>query len=419
MAKFLQHVGGAISVAPDFSGSTIDFPKKGYYRIACSQSLGFHLLPIEELQVPDKVYGSLLKYNDRIMEVFQQRQDLPTTVMLEGLKGSGKSLMMKKLANDFVNNHDGIVLLCTSPFTGDGFFEFLQAFKQPKMVLMDEFDKVYSDKGDLDNILTLLDGTYASHTLFVLTMNASSASSKFEFFHNRPGRVFFNIKFKSVDLEAVQLYLEDCLDNKSRIPEVMMFVKRFRNFNMDMLGTLVREINDTKNVDINDIAVYLNIKPDLSLDDMFFDYRVKIDGLEISDYVSRDYLSSARIRQFLNSMQKGNFKDAGLYIDSNRHGYWNLTKNTIWDDKEHSTETDEKEYSVVISHKGKPVGALATFSFNVSGEEAAMKQDPESGVVTLTQKVLLDQLGEDTPNKECIVEVLLIPELIRHTSFGF
>lgn len=55
--------------------------------------------------------------------------------MLEGLKGSGKSLMMKTIAKEFVEEEDGIVLLCNAPYADDDFFEFLQNISQKKIIL--------------------------------------------------------------------------------------------------------------------------------------------------------------------------------------------------------------------------------------------------------------------------------------------
>lgn len=164
---------GVITIAPDFSGIALDRVPAGYYRIALSQEIGFYLAAVEPLQVAEKIYGNLLEHLPRIEAAFAEQTDKPLSVMLEGLKGSGKSLLMKTLAKRFVENEDGIVLMCNAPFTGDAYFEFLQKITQKKIVLMDEFDKVYKEKDDRNNILTLLDGNFSSHTMFVLTMNAT------------------------------------------------------------------------------------------------------------------------------------------------------------------------------------------------------------------------------------------------------
>ena len=95
---------GAITIAPDFSGIALDSVPAGYYRIAVSQELGFYLTEVDPLQVAEKVYGNLLEHLPRIEAAFNEITDKPMSVMLEGLKGSGKSLLMKTLAKRFVEN---------------------------------------------------------------------------------------------------------------------------------------------------------------------------------------------------------------------------------------------------------------------------------------------------------------------------
>ncbi|WAW11602.1 AAA family ATPase [Acinetobacter phage nACB1] len=379
MTQFIKQPG-MVTIAPDFSGITIDKVPAGYYRIACAPGIGFHLVPIEPLQVADKIYGSLLKHIPRIEEVWEERKGVPTTVLLEGLKGSGKSLLMKTLAKRFVEQHDGIVLLCNVPYTGDDFFEFLQQITQKKIVLMDEFDKVYKDTDARNNILTLLDGTMASHTLFVLTMNASSGSKGFEFFHNRPGRVFFNISFKGVDYEAIQAYLEDQLADKSKLGELMTFVKRFTQFNMDMLGTLVREVNACPDVALEDIAVYLNTKPDITLDDIFFDYKVLRNGVDVSKITTG--LSSAAFKVLLKGLQDPSREEC-INPMGTRSIVWNETENREYNPVTDKDKGHDLKHGAMLKDK-KTLTFMPYWDDYIYSRNCTMVQDPATGVLTIT-----------------------------------
>lgn len=412
MTQFIKQPG-MITIAPDFSGISLDRVPKGYYRIAVAMNIGFHLVPIEPLQVADKIYGSLLKHIPRIEQVWDERKGVPTTVLLEGLKGSGKSLLMKTIANRFVENEDGIVLLCNSAFTGDEFFEFLQQINQKKIVLMDEFDKVYSNKEERNNILTLLDGTMSSHTLFVLTMNASSSSGGFEYFHNRPGRVFFNLSFKGVDYEAIQGYLEDQLDNKAKVAELMAFVKRFTEFNMDMLGTLVREVNACPDLSLEEIAEYLNTKPDLSIEDIFFDWSLKRNGVDVTKLTYG--ISDSRIKDFIRAIQDPRCSSC-INVMGSRNTYWNATKNV-----EHFTngttpnpdftEGDNIIYGGLIK-KGKKSEFVPYWDDYIYAKHATMVQDPATGVITIT--VADADEDEDAADEDAATYVLeLHPQRLR------
>lgn len=403
--KFIKHPG-AITIAPDFSGVSIDRVPAGYYRVACSQTMGWHLVPVEPLNTPPKVYGSLLKHVPRIKEVFAERVGVPTTVMLEGLKGSGKSLMMKTIAKQFVEEEDGIVLLCNAPYAGDGFFEFLQSISQKKIVLMDEFDKVYNEKDVRNQILTLLDGLYASHTLFILTMNASSHSSGFEFFHNRPGRVFFNIKFKGVDYDAIQAYLEDCLDNQEILPEVMQFVKRFTEFNMDMLGTLVREINALPGVGLDEIATYLNVKPDLTLDDITFGVKVTRNGVDVSKMVRENYLSDSNLRGFLQRI--GTRQSDTLNIQSLDRDYINKDTGKRWS----YNDGEDLRKLGNLGLKGKELVEVEQFDCYIDTSSVERTQDPKTGEITLKGKCI-----HSADNNEFVVT--LTPEIRKRYTYAF
>lgn len=414
-----------ITIAPDFSGIALDKVPAGYYRVSAAPGIGFHLVPVQPLNVPDKVYGSLLKHAPRINEVFNEREGVPTTVLLEGLKGSGKSLMMKTIAKNFVNNEDGIVLLVDAPFAGSDFFSFLQQIDQKKIVLMDEFDKTYSTTDERNAILTLLDGNYASHTLFVLTMNASSADNKFEFFHNRPGRVFFNIKFKAVDYDAIQAYLEDHLDDKSKVADVLMFTKRFTAFNMDMLGTFVREVNAAPHLDLDAIAEYLNTKPDLSIEDMTFEVVVMRNGVDVSKFIPYNRISDYEVRKWLQAVKDVNRNQYHVNMESS-YTYHDLY------DTESFKPVDQKKLPADLSQlgnseieeasKGKYKYGLLSVSVNgvktitdcfdeyINLSEFTLEQDTKSGTITLTGK-------EQNGDEDYVIKIL--PQVRQRYNLAF
>lgn len=394
MAKFLVHPD-AISIAPDFSGVAKDNVPAGYYRVGTCLKRGFILVPIDPLTVPNKVYGSLLQHVPRIKEVFNERVGLPTSVILEGLKGSGKSLMMKTMAKDFVEKDNGVVILVNQPYTGDDFFEFLQQISQQKMVLMDEFDKVYRREEDRNSILTLLDGTSSSHTLFVITMNASAESKGFEYFHNRPGRIFFNIKFSSVDMEAIEAYLEDSLDDQDKVVDVMTFVKRFNTFNMDMLGTLVREINACPQHDLEAISTYLNVKPDISIDDVVFDLKIFRDGVDVTKVVASYRLRDGEIKGFLKYPDRSE-----LYLNFDSLDMDNLPS---------ASKSKQNERKVNKVHHNREDLFLEPFDEYLYRDAVTQEQDKKTGQVILK--------GKSTAGP--MYEVICTPRIATKTKWTF
>lgn len=400
---------GIITIAPDFSGIALDSVPAGYYRIGFNPDAGqFYLAEVDSLQVAEKVYGNLLEHLPRIEAAFNEITDKPMSVMLEGLKGSGKSLLMKTLAKRFVENEDGIVLMCNSPFTGDAYFEFLQKISQKKIVLMDEFDKVYNDKDARNNILTLLDGNFASHTMFILTMNAGLASGNFEFFHNRPGRVMFNIKFRGVPIEAIQAYAEDHLLDKSKVADVVTFVKRFTDFNMDMLSKLINEINYCPNLSLEQISEYLNVKPDLSLDDVFFNARILREGLDVTKHIHGSN-SDRHYKHFLKALASPNNGTTELNLMLTSTVTWIPELKREYDQiADAGTDLATERGAIIHAGRGNKV-FVKSFDEYLYTTDTVRVQDPKTGVITLTCK--------SEQGNSWIVE--LTPEVMKRYNYAF
>ena len=407
MTQYFQHPG-AITIAPDFNGVALDRIPAGYYRIGFNHDKGeYFLANVEALQVAPKVYGNLLDHLDRIESAFNESTDKPISVMLAGMKGSGKSLLMKTLANRFVEQEDGIVLMCNAPFTGDGYFEFLQKITQKKIVLMDEFDKVYKEKDQRNNILTLLDGNYASHTLFILTMNADLGSGNFEFFHNRPGRIMFSIKFKGVSAEAIKAYAEDHLNDQSKVMEVVAFVKRFTDFNMDMLSKLVNEINYCPTSSLEEISEYLNVKPDLSLDDVYFKATYKRNGIDLTKHI-HGCTSDRNIKHILREIGNPS-TDAYLNLMLTANVMWNVDADRAYDvdtDKGTGVTAQHGVHAYVSRNKKEFVNRFDEYLYASSMQRT---QDPATGFITLT--TVLDN--------ESKWEIELEPQVAKRYTYAF
>lgn len=382
MTTYLKSPVGDITIAPDFKGAELERVPAGYWRVEVDPFGKYYLSPVKPFEVPEKIYGSLLKHVPRIKQVFDEKVH-GMTVMLEGLKGSGKSLLMKYISKDFVDNHEGIVII-NEGYSGPDFFTFIQNIQQQKIVITDEFDKKYKDTEKRNSLLSLLDGTYPSHTMYILTMNASSRHESFEFFHNRPGRVFFNLKFNAVDIEAIEAYFKDTLDDQSKLLDVMAFIKRFRAFNMDMLGTLSAEINACPELSLDDIAEYLNIKPDVQLSDMYLTAEVTINGYNAVDALTSQYLSNENLQHFLKSLQQG--RECVLNICT--------SSRTYLDDQNKITyiASDSVNRTNVLKN-GKQSAYIGYFDVYLNTKEAAITRNEEGNFI-ITQTVELPKIHD-------------------------
>lgn len=199
---------------------------------------GFYFEPIPDFEVNGKIYGETTSRVDRVINTFNDRPG-STGVILQGEKGSGKT-MFARLLSSVLNKQGVITLVVNTPFAGESFNNLINSVTQPCVIIFDEFEKVY-DSAQQQKLLTLLDGTYQSKKLFVVTCNEIYRVS--EYMKNRPGRFFYSFQYDGLSAEFVREYCQDCLKNKDRIESVVTFSRTFSKLNFDILKAIVEEMN--------------------------------------------------------------------------------------------------------------------------------------------------------------------------------
>jgi hypothetical protein len=239
-----------------FAGSSLDVSDTlpgGNYVLQFNPMAGFSLEQAEPFRMPDRIYGNCLRYTDRIVNTFRSRPG-NTGVLLTGDKGSGKTLLARQVA---ITSGLPTIIINTA-FKGDEFNSFLSGITQPCIVMLDEFEKVY-DRDDQEKILTLLDGTYQSKKLFLLTSNNKWRID--DNMRNRPGRIFYLMEFGGLDEKFIKEYCEENLSNQDWITKVVEVSRLFDVFNFDLLASIVEESN-RYGEDPATLTDLLNAKPE-------------------------------------------------------------------------------------------------------------------------------------------------------------
>jgi DNA polymerase III delta prime subunit len=226
----------------------------GNYTVGQDPYGNFFLEQIEDFELPEKLYGKTTRHTDRIINSFWKRPT-QTGVLLNGEKGSGKTLLAKNISTELAKQGVPTIVI-NKAWTDEGFFKLLQDIDQPCIIMFDEFEKVY-DRDDQERILTLLDGVFASKKLYILTVNDKWRIDSH--MRNRPGRIFYLIDFKGLEASFIREYAEDKLENKSYIDQLCNIAALYSEFNFDMLKALVEEMN-RYNESPSDALELLNIK---------------------------------------------------------------------------------------------------------------------------------------------------------------
>lgn len=276
MSYFLKS-GATFRVATKESMDLHESLPAGTYTVKLDQmSQQFYLEAIDSFEIRGKIYGDTRRQAERILTTFNDR-DTSTGVMLNGEKGSGKTLLAKMLSVRAAEL--GIpTIVINSPWCGDQFNAFMQMIEQPTVVLFDEFEKVY-DREDQEKMLTLLDGVYPSKKLFVLTCNDKWRVD--QHMRNRPGRIYYMMEFRGLEQDFIVEYCRDNLKNKDNIDSICRIATMFDQFNFDMLKALVEEMN-RYNETAHEAMKMLNAKPEFS-GEVRYQINLQPRGLDIDE----------------------------------------------------------------------------------------------------------------------------------------
>jgi len=226
----------------------------GTYTVGANPK-GFFLTPITSFEIEGKIYGNASRQADRILNTFRDRPNA-TGVLLNGEKGSGKTLLAKLISKQ--GAEQGIpTLVINTPFCGDGFNTFVQSIDEPCIIVFDEFEKVF-DEDQQAAILTLLDGVFPTKKLFILTVNDKYKVN--QHMRNRPGRIFYMLDYKGLDKQFIREYCMDRLIAKEHTETIVRLTMMFDAFNFDMLKALIEEMNRYGETP-NQAMEMLNAKP--------------------------------------------------------------------------------------------------------------------------------------------------------------
>ena len=288
--SYLLQAGDSFFPAPS-KDALLDALPAGVFTLEEGQS-GWFFKRTEGFQSLPKLYGSMERWQQRVITSFEQRAG-NTGVLLSGEKGSGKSLL-GRLISAAAAEKGMPTLLVNKCIPGAILGELLGQLSTPAVVFMDEFEKVFNEVEAQEEILGLLDGIHRSRHLFVLTVNDTHRMNKH--LKNRPGRLYYHIEFQGLEAAFVEEYCAEHLKNQEWVADVKRVAALFAAFNFDMLQALVEEVNRFDEPPLVAVRL-LNISP-AGLDEKYKVEAYAPTGEKISLYESSFFGNPLNLKQY-------------------------------------------------------------------------------------------------------------------------
>lgn len=185
-----------------------------------------------------KVYGAETKFVNRVYKTYNNTNS-NLGVLLNGVKGTGKSVTAKLICNAMKLP----VIIIDQDYEGRE-VDLIATISQDCVILCDEFEKVYAGDEDYDNpkVLTLMDGVLSTKgkKLFLFTTNKLYINNNLK---QRPGRIRYIKEFSDLSLEAINEVIDDSLVYKEYREDLVEVLKTLEIISIDIVKGIISEIN--------------------------------------------------------------------------------------------------------------------------------------------------------------------------------
>lgn len=194
---------------------------------------GYYLQRIfDNFEFNYKIYGVETDLIDRSLKTYQQT-NANLGILLNGLKGTGKTVTAKQICN----NLNQPVILIT--FNDGTVHEYVNNINQNLTILIDEYEKIFEEDVEM---LTIMDGAINSEfkRVFILTTNSLRINDNLL---QRPGRIRYVKTFQDLSPKIIEELIDDILINKKYKDEVFNFISNLQNITIDIAKSVIVEVN--------------------------------------------------------------------------------------------------------------------------------------------------------------------------------
>ena len=266
--------------------STINELPLGVYNVGLTLEGWYLEKYADEFTFDYKIYGLETEFCEHVIKTFENTTG-NLGIMLTGIKGTGKTVTAKILANAFKLP---VIIVKDMGGNNQGMIEYFSSFNFDSILFFDEFEKNFSEKDS--TILQIMDGVYniGYRKIFLLTTNQMTVNENLV---GRPSRIRYVKKFGNLDLKTVREYLDDNLKVKEAYQDLINYIDTLSISTIDILKSIVNEVNIHGMDGLTKAKEFFNVS---TLKYHYSTYFASLDYSVFSDPKNRDRFS---IKNFL------------------------------------------------------------------------------------------------------------------------
>ena len=246
------NVNGKITPKP--IGLDYDLENSKVYELIYDREVGTNYIREDkDFEFPEKYYqeDDDKKFINRVINTFKNTDKMTTGVLLSGLKGSGKTLMAKKLAKQ-----SGLpIIVIDKNVSSDDIEQFFSQITTDVCVIFDEIDKYWNTR----YLLGFLDGVKPTcKKIVIATCNDEKEIN--QYLNDRCSRIRYKKTFTGLDKKTVAGIVNDVINDKNKADAAAeYFCSNIQTISYDNVVIFSEEIKNNPKDSFDDIIKFLNI----------------------------------------------------------------------------------------------------------------------------------------------------------------
>lgn len=191
------------------------------------------------------------KFINKTIDTFTKTEKMTTGVLLSGMKGSGKTLMAKKIAK-----MSNLPIIVVDPKVGSDDIEpFFAKITTDVCVIFDEIDKYWNTR----YLLTFLDGVKPTCKKLVLaTCNDEKEINSY--LNDRCSRIRYKKRFGGLEKDTVKGIINDIIGDKDKANAAAEYIcSNVLTISYDNIIIFGEELKNNPDDSFDDVIEFLNI----------------------------------------------------------------------------------------------------------------------------------------------------------------